>query len=1067
MNINQFYPSVTSRVILFVIFLQSFLVAGSIKAQDLIVENLTGPITANELTAFKNFIANYNPNSTQNHGNVWVFGSRGKAIEACGLMYEATKDLTILNRMIYYSDLALAGRNDLAPANKGGQRIAWTGAIEPIWPVSADGIATGAVEPGSVVGHMAFCAKLILQNPSIWDINIPIGDPNGFGATYKQRALKYIAEGDYVMDKWLIPRFVKTSDRNRIYFPGPPNEYQPLSAAPWNQLFMVTNGLVRLAECHVLLNDAPARVTQYDAIVKPNLDWFFSSLTPRTSAVGTPIYKWEYKYQAHTEDANHFAYDAEGLWIAYNSGRYGIKFADLVPFANTYIDVILATIQPGNGRFAGRVDGTTPAETGNSSGDNYVRDEYYYLADFRPDKYEFMANININVNRIRTYVQGTARILWQKQRRYLASLPNDTQAPATPVLVSPQNESGASQNNGVELSWLSSTQARTYKIYLGISEANFKLLAEVPSTSYTVMGLEANTRYYWKVEAVNSIGTASSQVFFFNTLFERITGNGGILTAQYTSSKPTENYTYLNDLNTSTKYYISQTALWVQYQSPVPAKIASYEIASANDTPLRDPKNWELLGSTNGIDWTIIDTRENQVFSDRFVTKNYEINNTAAYTYFKLNITANSGAPHIQLSEWNLYGTSVKKEQNIIFEALGEKTLGDADFEAGATSDSGLEVAYSSDNEEIAEIINNKIRLTGIGTVTITASQAGNAIWAAATEVSQVLIVAAPVKQAQTIAFDALAEKNFFDADFDAGGTASSGLEITYTSSNPDVAVIQNGKIHITGSGITTIAALQEGNDFWLSAPVISQTLNVIFTLPASNFRISRTDETCTTADNGSINITATKTLNYSVAITGNNVNLTKLFTNTAETQGLASGKYAVCITVEGQSNYQQCFEVHVSEPRELTVYSNIDKAGNSLTLTMDGGDAYHIELNGINYNTQQNEITIPLKEGSNLLKVTTDKLCQGIIEKQINFSEDILLYPNPFNELLNIRLERQNQSPVRIEVNTLDGKQVFSNQFFGDSQNIQLNMQTLPPAMYTLKIISDQSESIHKIVKR
>ncbi|MET3114132.1 hypothetical protein AAKU52_001865 [Pedobacter sp. CG_S7] len=410
--------SLSSKIILLLILLQFIIVFKTLKAQELMVEKLTGPITTNELNAFKNFIATYNPNPTQNYGNIWVFGLPGKAIEACGLMYDATKDIAILDRMIFYCDRSLAGRNDLLPSAEGGQKIAWTGAIEPIWPVTKDEVAKAGIEQGSVLAHMAFCAKLILQNPSIWNLNVPTGDPNGFGATYKQRALKYITEADYVMDKWIIPRFVRKNDRNRLYFPGAPNQYKPDGPAPWNQLFMVTNSLVRLSECHALLKDDKERLMRYDAIVKPNIDWFFSTLVPKTSAIGTAVYTWEYAVGGSIEDANHFAYDAEGLWIAYHSGRYGIKYSDLLPFANTYFDVVLATIQPTNGKFAGKVDRTTTPERRNAAGDNYVRDEYFYLADFRPDKFAEMANINIKADKIKTYLQGTARLLWQKQRRY-------------------------------------------------------------------------------------------------------------------------------------------------------------------------------------------------------------------------------------------------------------------------------------------------------------------------------------------------------------------------------------------------------------------------------------------------------------------------------------------------------------------------------------------------------------------------------------------------------------------------------------------------------------------------
>ncbi|WP_160166676.1 alpha-1,2-mannosidase [Arcticibacter svalbardensis] len=402
-----------------IIFLQFILLCNVAVAQTLVVEKTDGPVTKNEISAFKSFIKGYNPNDWQIGGNIWVFGAPGKAIEACGLMYEATQDPEILDRMIFYCDRALASRNDLAPANIGGQLKTWTGNINPVWPSNRTVPAGAGIEQGSVLAHLAFCSKLILQNPSIWNKEVGIGDAHHFGATYKERALKYIQEADYVMDKWIIPNFVRIADRNRLYFPGAPNTYKPNEPAPWNQLFMVTNGLIRLTECHFLLKDQTDRVKRYDEIVQPNLDWFLSSLKKDTSVLNTPVYQFDYAMGSRSEDANHFAYDVEGLWIAYNTGRYGIKFNDLIPFANTYVDVILANKQA-NGKFIGMLNGKST--TGNMGGDNYVRDEYFYLADFRPDKFELMVDINQKANNVASFLPATARILWQKNRRYKASL---------------------------------------------------------------------------------------------------------------------------------------------------------------------------------------------------------------------------------------------------------------------------------------------------------------------------------------------------------------------------------------------------------------------------------------------------------------------------------------------------------------------------------------------------------------------------------------------------------------------------------------------------------------------
>ncbi|MBO2011071.1 cellulose binding domain-containing protein [Hymenobacter negativus] len=81
-------------------------------------------------------------------------------------------------------------------------------------------------------------------------------------------------------------------------------------------------------------------------------------------------------------------------------------------------------------------------------------------------------------------------------------------------------------------------------------------------------------------------------------------------------------------------------------------------------------------------------------------------------------------------------------------------------------------------------------------------------------------------KTAQTIAFGALATRLYGDADFTLAATSSSGLPITYLSSDPSVATVTNGVVHLLKAGSTTITALQAGNATYQSAAV-SQVLTV------------------------------------------------------------------------------------------------------------------------------------------------------------------------------------------------------------------------------------------------
>lgn len=167
--------------------------------------------------------------------------------------------------------------------------------------------------------------------------------------------------------------------------------------------------------------------------------------------------------------------------------------------------------------------------------------------------------------------------------------------------------------------------------------------------------------------------------------------------------------------------------------------------------------------------------------------------------------------------------------QTIAFSPLSQKTIGDADFDPGAKASSALPVSYKSSNSAVATIVDGKIHITGAGTAVISASQGGSQTIAVAAEVSQTLTV---VKKNQTISFIPLTAKKEGDADFDPGATATSGLPVTYTSSNPSVATIVDKKIHIVSKGTSIITAQQAGNESFNAAPNITSQLTITSATP-------------------------------------------------------------------------------------------------------------------------------------------------------------------------------------------------------------------------------------------
>jgi hypothetical protein len=94
--------------------------------------------------------------------------------------------------------------------------------------------------------------------------------------------------------------------------------------------------------------------------------------------------------------------------------------------------------------------------------------------------------------------------------------------------------------------------------------------------------------------------------------------------------------------------------------------------------------------------------------------------------------------------------TAQKSNQSINFAALADKTYGDPDFTVSATADSGLAVSFTAAGN--CTVSGNTVHLTGPGICTITAHQAGDSNYNAATDVPQTFQINAPASVSQITA---------------------------------------------------------------------------------------------------------------------------------------------------------------------------------------------------------------------------------------------------------------------------------------------------------------------------
>ncbi len=318
--------------------------------------------------------------------------------------------------------------------------------------------------------------------------------------------------------------------------------------------------------------------------------------------------------------------------------------------------------------------------------------------------------------------------------------------------------------------------------------------------------------------------------------------------------------------------------------------------------------------------------------------------------------------------------TVASASQTITFGALPAKTFGDADFALSATASSGLNVTYTSSNPAVATVSGNSVHIVGAGTTTITAQQAGNADFAAATDVPQTLTVAkatatvslaslsqvytgsprsvsatttpagltvgvtydgsatAPTavgsypvvatisdpnftgtasgtlqitKADQTITFAALPSLAFGDAPFQLAATSSSGLPVTYTTSDASVIAVSGTTATVAGVGPVTITASQAGDANYNAATSVQRNTTVgnarqtitFAALPAKTF--GDADFTLTATASSALTVTFTSS-NPSVAtVSGNSVHIVGAGTTTITASQAGSTNFSAAEDVQ------------------------------------------------------------------------------------------------------------------------------------------------------------------------
>jgi hypothetical protein len=245
--------------------------------------------------------------------------------------------------------------------------------------------------------------------------------------------------------------------------------------------------------------------------------------------------------------------------------------------------------------------------------------------------------------------------------------------------------------------------------------------------------------------------------------------------------------------------------------------------------------------------------------------------------------------------------------QEIAFQPLSDKTPVSAPFTVIAESSSGLPVTFESNDTARATVSGNTVTIVGgatPGTVGIKAKQVGDSNWFPA-DLTNVLNITTAPRADQYIVFGALPSKNVQSANFNLSAVSkrvdnnnTTGLAITYTSSNLAVATVSGNTVDVIGYGVATIRASQDGNGSYNPASFVEQDLTVT--------KVPQTISFGTLSDKllslGTFDLNATASSSLPITYVISNTNIATVSSSTVSL--LAGGTTTVTATQLGDSTY-------------------------------------------------------------------------------------------------------------------------------------------------------------------
>ncbi|WP_425390171.1 fibronectin type III domain-containing protein [Ekhidna sp.] len=529
------------------------------------------------------------------------------------------------------------------------------------------------------------------------------------------------------------------------------------------------------------------------------------------------------------------------------------------------------------------------------------------------------------------------------------------------TITAPPNSPAAPSNlvssnitsSGFTAQWDAVDGADSYRIDLD----NFPAFAtpevedlEVTGTSHVFTGLNDADEYHWRVRAVNVSGTSSNSVSVSLTTLPvtpvALDGESVLsdrFTAKWEAVDGADNYridvsnnaefsSYLtgfenlivdgisqlvDGLNENQTYYYRVRAENTTGQTPNSNVITvstgakqnqtiSFDLGADANKTLGDADFTLAASATSGLEVSFSSSDETVATVSGNVVSIVGSGTTTLTASQAGNSNFNAAPSVEQLL------TVGKASQTITFDPdpIPDQNLSDGSLALDISVDTGLPLTVSilSGDATIVESSTQgtyDITYNSSGTVTIEAAQAGDDDYASTTETISFNVID-DSKSDQTITFDLGADQNkiFGDDLFSITATASSGLPVTFMSSDESVAIVSGSEVTIVGAGTTSITASQSGDDEFNPATPVSQTL----TVGKADQTISFSEIADKSFGDSSFELEGTATSGLPITYTIENTFVAEVDENTVTIK--SAGSTNIIASQAGDDNYNAAIDV-------------------------------------------------------------------------------------------------------------------------------------------------------------